>query len=105
MKRKAVVAAVLLLHMLVHPAGHALLTPAPISPQFVSAAGENSTQAWLEGVRPCLACRSGASMVAPPVPVAGLVFPALWQPLPPATDYYFSQALKLSLSVRAPPLA
>jgi len=103
-KLKAAVAAVLLVHMLVHPAGHALFTPAPTSPQLLSAPGEKSNQGWLEGARPCLACRSGTSMVASSVPVAAIAFPALWQPLPPATDHYSSLALKLSLSVRAPPL-
>ena len=105
MKSKAVLAAVLLLQILAHPAGHALLSPAPTAPQLNTAPDTKGNKGWLEGARPCLACRSGASMVALPVPVAAVVFPAIWQQLPTATDLRPSQAFKLSLSARAPPLA
>ena len=103
MKPKTILALVLLLHFLAHPAVHRLSNGLPERVSLSEPSEEGSPTAGRESLGSCLACRSGSSVVTPPLPV---ILPALASVAPQAAavdDFLHARLIEFPLSPRAPP--
>jgi hypothetical protein len=101
---KRLLAVLLFLHVLVHPAVHAFPIPWPSPPAIGTLPDTNDSPVVL-GLGPCIGCQTGstlgvASDSAEPVPI-----PTVWErvSLPVATFCW--QPFDPAIPARAPPLA
>lgn len=102
---KVWLAAVLFLHVMVHPVEHALLHVPPATAQCLPASSDADDPGRLQSSDACLACRNASSLIATPLPVVAIGLPATRQTLTPPLGFHLSQPFFSSPSVRAPPLA
>ncbi|HXE76578.1 MAG TPA: hypothetical protein VNN18_13215 [Candidatus Xenobia bacterium] len=107
MKTRTVLAALLLLHLLVHPLihSHALVALSAASPELQPPGDAESNRARAAGPVHCMACRSGASSVATPVASEVIPIPSLSAPLSVASTVRPSSFVSASLPARAPPVS
>lgn len=104
-KPKTLVAVVLLLHVLVHPAVHGLVVPSVAPTELRAPSSSETSAARAEALGPCLVCRNGSSVVAPPAPLAVQSLDATWEPLSPPEFPFLTQSFARAVAARAPPLA
>lgn len=103
MRPKTLLALVLLLHFLAHPAIHNLTFGLPESASLTEPSEGGSPAAGRESLGSCLNCRTGSNLVAAPLPgfLHALVSLA---PQPAASDEFLpTRLMEFPLSSRAPP--
>ena len=104
-KPKTLIAVILLLHVLVHPAVHGMGLASPAATELRTPPDSETAGARAEALGPCLGCRGAASTIAPPAPLAVQSLDVNWEPLSPPKLLTSTQPFARPLAARAPPLA
>ncbi|MFQ5777670.1 MAG: hypothetical protein ACE5IP_06645 [Terriglobia bacterium] len=105
MKSRIVLAVLLLLHVLAHPALHALVPAGEAAPVLRSSTESDGGAADFTTLGPCLGCQTSSSLLASPAAATSLPPPPRWENLSPASPSYESGASDWTFSARAPPLS
>ncbi len=105
MKAWTLIAVLLLVQVLVHPAVHVPLSAGPSAPELHQLPERGSPQARLGRLGPCLGCRTAGSLVATPLAIEPLGLSASREAVLFQSVSYYPQDLNPAASSRAPPLA
>lgn len=105
MRPRSLLAILLFLHVLAHPAVHDLPSLGPASPQIEQRPDSDEPSVVPGSLGPCLGCRTASSLLAAPVGVASVPVTSHWEKLSVSTDSHRSLPPSTNRPARAPPLS
>lgn len=105
MKPKSLLAALLLLHVLAHPAVHTLVPGFGKAPAIQSSTEDERSTERFSSLGPCVGCQTCSSLLVPQTVVSAAPPPTLTERISIGVSFYVSGEFDRTFSARAPPLA